>query len=180
MKTENEVAIIDKETGEILREVERGSKITILTENQQEYIEENIIDVVTLEDAGISNEFIKLFRGVLDMLLKEKLNSADFSIILVCLMNLEYSSGAVKENNGKFVNVSEISEITGLSRQTTTQSIDKLVSKKILHKGKTGNTVQLYVNPYIFMRGKVINKTLYAMFRDSKWADKHICKVGRV
>lgn len=180
MKTENEVAIIDKETGEILREVERGSKITILTENQQEYIEENIIDVVTLEDAGISNEFIKLFRGVLDMLLKEKLNSADFSIILVCLMNLEYSSGAVKGNNGKFVNVSEISEITGLSRQTTTQSIDKLVSKKILHKGKTGNTVQLYVNPYIFMRGKVINKTLYAMFRDSKWADKHICKVVRV
>lgn len=180
MKTENEVAIIDKETGEILREVERGSKITILTESQQDYIEDNIIDVVTLEDAGISNEFIKLFRGVLDMLLKEKLNSADFSIILVCLMNLEYSSGAVKGNNGKFVNVSEISEITGLSRPTTTQSIDKLVNKKILHKGKTGNTVQLYVNPYIFMRGKVINKTLYAMFKDSKWADKHICKVGRV
>ena len=54
-------------------------------------------------------------------------------------------------------------------KKTVYNSIEKLVGKKILHKGTTGKEYQLFMNPFIFMKGTKINKTLYSMFRKSKW-----------
>ena len=48
-------------------------------------------------------------------------------------------------------------------------SIERLVGKKILHKGITGKEYQLFMNPFIFMKGIRVNKTLYSMFKKSKW-----------
>jgi hypothetical protein len=48
--------------------------------------------------------------------------------------------------------------------------LNSLVDKEILGKHKTGRSVALTVNPFIFMRGQKVNQTLYEFFLNSKWA----------
>lgn len=171
--------VVGLETGERICDIEKGSKINVRSKGQTEYIKNNIDNTLTPKEADMDNDFVKIFRTVLGILVEEKLNSTDYQIIFTCLSYLEYSSGAVKNHLGKFIGITELSKKIHISRQAANDEVNMLVKKKILHKGKVGNTVQLFVNPYIFMRGQVINKTLYAMFKESKWYDKHACKKGK-
>lgn len=179
MDLDEDVVVIGLETGERLGEFDKGSRINVRSKNQIKYTKENIDNTITPKEANMDGDFVKIFRTVLGMLVEEKLNGTDYQIIFTCLSYLEYSSGAVKNHLGRFINITELSKIIRVSRQIVDEEVNMLVKKKILHKGKVGNTVQLFVNPYIFMRGQVINKTLYAMFKESKWYDKHACRQGK-
>lgn len=156
--------IIDKETGEVVREIKQGDSIKITRRESKEFLKEN----VKLND---KESFIKFYTNILDDLVSEKLTSAEFNIVLICLKNLNYSSGAVAfKNNGNFLTPQDFVKRTKLSERAVKYAIKNLVDKKILHKGRTGREYQLFVNPYIFMKGVYVNKTLKDMFKNSKWA----------
>lgn len=147
-------------------EINEGDRVKIISKEQMEYLkkEDNLIEI------NKGEPFIKIYPAVIDRLLNEDLSSADYRIIFICMKYLRYDSGAVMyENTGSFLSQKDIITLSKLGKKTVYNSIEKLVGKKILHKGTTGKEYQLFMNPFIFMKGTKINKTLYSMFRKSKW-----------
>lgn len=154
------------EDGVILNTIKEGDKVKIVRKETLDFIksEDDLIEI------NKGEPFIKIYPNVIDSLLNEDLSSADYKIIFICMKYLRYDSGAVMyENNGNFLSQKDIIALTKLGKKTVYNSIEKLVSKKILHKGVTGKEYQLFMNPFIFMKGTKVNKTLYAMFKKSKW-----------
>lgn len=154
------------EDGVILNTIKEGDKVKIVRKETLDFIksEDDLIEI------NKGEPFIKIYPNVIDCLLNEDLSSADYKIIFICMKYLRYDSGAVMyENNGNFLSQKDIIALTKLGKKTVYNSIEKLVSKKILHKGVTGKEYQLFMNPFIFMRGTKVNKTLCSMFAKSKW-----------
>ncbi len=167
--------VMDSETGEILDQLEEGQRLVKLEEgdrivkkNSREFLK----DTIAFET---KESYTKTFDRPIDELADEEdLYTADLRIILKCMAHISYASGAIKyANNGKFITPNDIERETKLSKRTVLRSIEKLVDKKIFHKGRTGKEFQLYANPFLFVRGVRINRTLYDMFSSSKWAKKH-------
>lgn len=157
--------VIDGSTGELVREMQPGDRI--ITKKQHEFLS-------STTSVNEGENFIKLYTRVLEDLVNEDLTSSDWKVILVCLKHLAYYSGAITyENNGNFLTPADIEKESGISKRSTLYSINHLIELKILHKGETGKEYQLFANPYIFMKGTRVNKTLHAMFKKSKW-----CKEG--
>ena len=73
-------------------------------------------------------------------------------------------------NTGKQLNSQDISDITGICYKGVVRAMQTLVTKKIYGVHKTGKENCYTVNPFIFMKGKYINKTLYNFYKKSKWA----------
>ena len=59
----------------------------------------------------------------------------------------------------------DIKNMIKKSEQTVTLIMEKLINKRILSRNKVGRSYQYFANPYIFFKGKFINKTLIAMFK---------------
>lgn len=117
-------------------------------------------------------QFVKLYtRSIKDLVLCN-LNAPEFIIINICISHLQYLSGLVCFENGKQINRNDFIVLSGLSERTLDRALSTLVVKKILGKVKVGHDIKYYVNPYIFMKGDKVNKTLHSMFKSSKWSVK--------
>lgn len=154
------------EDGVILNTINEGDKVKIVRKETLDFVKSEDDKIELNADAN----FIKLYTNTLKDLINENLTSADFKVILVCLEHLRYETGAVAfENNGDFLSQQDIIKASKLSKMSVYTSIERLVDKKILHKGITGKEYQLFMNPFIFMKGIKVNKTLCSMFAKSKW-----------
>ena len=155
--------IIDMGTGEVIKDINEGDKVKVTRKESIQHMNQ----AMKLND---KEGFAKLYCSILEGLINENLTSAEFNIVLTCLKNLNYGSGAVAfANNGNFLSLQDIIDNTKLSKSSAIRGINRLVDLHILHKGKTGKEFQLFVNPFIFMKGAEINRTLYDMFKKSKW-----------
>jgi hypothetical protein len=162
---DKKLKLIDTSTGEVIRELQEGDRI--VTKKQQDFLN----NTMPLNE---DENFIKLMSKILEDLAREKLTSAEWQVVIVCLKHLSYYSGAIKfENNGNFVTPQDIAKESKLSKRSVQYCIEHLVNIKIFHKGKTGEEFQLFANPFIFMKGNKVNKTLYDMFKTSKWNKKN-------
>jgi len=157
------IGVLDFNTGEI-QEIKDGDSLRITRKESKDLLKETI----AIND---KETFIKFYTNIIEDLVNENLTSAEWNTILVCLKHLNYYSGSIAyENNGNFLTPQDFVKHSKLSERTVLRSINKLVSSKILHKGRTGKEYQLFANPYIFMKGARINKTLVDMFKKSKWS----------
>jgi len=115
--------------------------------------------------------YIKLYPGHI-FKLTEDLTSAEMRIVFLIPEYLSYQSGQLKNANGNPLTMADIEKLTGFTNKTVIKSAQKLIAKKILFRGRTGNTehdpYQFYANPHIFFMGKYINPTLIDMFKDYK------------
>lgn len=115
--------------------------------------------------------YIKMFKKQFSSLAFE-LSASELIIALALTEYISYETGLIKKPSGAPITMQDIEEITGFSKKTVIKSMQKLVSKKILFRGRTGNSendpYQFYANPHIFFRGRYINPTLIAMFKDYK------------
>lgn len=155
--------IIDIGTGEVIKDINEGDKLKVVRNQSMDHLSKNV---------AINNKdtFIKLYTSILKDLREEHITQSEFYIITVCLEHLNYYSGSVTfANNGEFLAPQDFEKITGLGKATVMRGLTRLVELNILHKGKTGKEYQLFVNPFIFMKGAEINRTLYDMFKKSKW-----------
>lgn len=157
--------ILETETGEILDELKPGDRIR--RRKQDNYCEKETKKI----DMGECGEFIKMYNKSISLLGKEKLTGNEYQICLQLLSYIEYESGILKySNTGKELNLEDISDITGICRKSVTRAMQTLVSKRIYGVHKTGKDNKYTVNPFIFMKGRYVNKTLYDFFKKSKWA----------
>lgn len=82
-------------------------------------------------------------------------------------------------SNGVELKFDKLVEISGISRSKLSAVIGGLIDKDILFKGKNSNTIQYFVNPWLFCKGNRINKVLKTMFKNyqiqifdgTKWKD---------
>lgn len=154
--------LADVETGEITHELREGDSIRVDTREQKEYRanHRNIKDKVG---------FVKVFLDSLGILLKEDdFTSAEYKILLTAMYYIDYTSGILVEDK-YMITKKRFVEIVGISENTFDKGISKLIDKKIMGRAKVGRCNCYLVNPFIFMRGKIINNTLYKLFKSSKW-----------
>ena len=152
--------MVNPDTGEVVNEIYEGD--SILRAESSEYLAQTII-------IGKGKKFIKLFVDEIELLRKEKLTSAQWDILLFIMTHFRYDSGLVCFENGNPINSDDIAELAEMPKRTVFDTLEKLVSKKILAKNKTGHDIKYYINPYIFCKGQRINRTLHSMFKKSKW-----------
>ena len=157
--------ILDTSTGEIIDEIKEGDRIR--RKSQDDYCKrEN--DLIDMNENG---NFVKIFNKTMAMLGSENLTANEYLVCLRLLNYIEYESGILKfGNTGRALKLADIEEITGLSKSTTIRAMQTLVEKKIYGVHKTGKENCYTVNPFIFMKGRYINKTLYNFYKKSKWA----------
>jgi len=114
-------------------------------------------------------DFLKVFP---DELIKVagKMVGTDAILVFALMRFISYESGQLKLSNGTPINNEIIIEMTNLSKKTVSDSMNRLVEMMVFYRGKTGkgNTYQYFANPYIFFKGKYINKTLVDMFKNYK------------
>ena len=164
--------IFDPETGEILDEVMPGDRI--LRKNSIEFLKNKDEEDDGLIEINKGRPFIKLYDDVAEDLAKEKLNSSEFAVLLQCINHLSYVSGLAKrKNSDEPLTPIFFEKALGLTKPTVLAAIAGLIEKEIILRGETGERYQLYLNPYIFMKGRKINKTLFEMFKNTKWYRKH-------
>ena len=165
-------AILDTETGELIDEVFPGDRI--LRKNSIEFLKKKDEEDDGLIEINKGRPFIKLYDDVAEDLAKERLNSSEFAVLLQCINHLSYVSGLAKrKNSDEPLTPVFFEKALGLSKPTVLAAIAGLIEKEIILRGETGERYQLFLNPYIFMKGRKINQTLFEMFKGTKWYRKH-------
>lgn len=148
--------------GEITHEIYQGDKVKIMRKEATDYLNSTV-------EVGKDKGFVKMFNSAMLPLANEKLTGNQFMLILIINRYIRYDSGIISFDNGVPITKDHLVEISGMSRSSVYDNIDILVTKKILGKTKVGHEIKYFCNPYIFCKGKRVNKTLHEMFKNSKW-----------
>jgi len=161
--------VIQEETGEVIAATDNGDYINVTKSGSVEYL--NNYDTWEIKH---------FYKGNIDELkeLNKGLTITEAGFILKIIPYINYADCLLIHSNGKDINQDSLIEITGLSRQTTYRTIKSLINKDVLYKGKNSKGNQYFVNPWLFIRGNVVNKVLKSMFKNyhikvlnKKWKD---------
>lgn len=125
----------------------------------------------TMDVTGES-PFVKMYTKPMAKLARS-LSGPEMNMVYYLLPYINYESGALKHPNGKLLNRQFIAMEMGQSERTVDRLLQALKSKKVISHNYVGKDVQYFVNPWLFMKGQRINKTLYEMFQNSDWAKIH-------
>lgn len=120
-----------------------------------------------------NGEWGKTYDTSFRKLARLKLSPAEYKMILLFFTLVSYGSGLIMHGNYKEVTNEWIENELELTRNTVYKSIKKLLNYRIIYKGFSGKEIQYYFNPYIYQKGRYINKTLYEMFKKSEWAKEY-------
>lgn len=111
------------------------------------------------------DEFIKIFPDELNKI-AFNLTGAETLTLIRLLGFIDYESGMLKKPDKSPLITTDIIKITGFSKVTVIDIMENMVLKRIYSRNKVGRTYQYFANPYIFFKGKYINKTLIDMFKE--------------
>ena len=160
--------VIDVETGEIIDEICEGDKIVHPKEKKDDELIHNF---------NQGKNFVKLYLGVNE--LRKHLTPGEFTIAIsladfVCYDDCILRKGG--HGNGKILTLNELAEEMDVNYDTLRKTIASLTKKGVVGIHKTGckdkpNTLlkAITVNPYIYTKGTNVNKTIAALFSESKW-----------
>lgn len=153
--------VIETKTGEALTEIFPGDRI--VRSNSIEALRE-------LESAPEGETFTKLYHKVLPKIAETKLTSAELIIFLFLAVNLRYISNVAKYHNGKMISRENIQHDLKLPEITVKRSILRLIKEGLIIEAKTIEGKVFVVNPFVVSVGQKVSKTVYDLFRKSKWA----------
>lgn len=154
-----ELKVINSE-GEIVNQINSGDRI--VRKESIEYLTDTI-------ELNKNEQYIKVYTKTMFEVAK-CLDGTSNQLINFLIPYISYQTGILTYSNGRVLNKNAIIKLTGLNKDTVHRCIEKLIDYKILGKHKTGRDVCYTVNPYIFMKGNRVNKTLVKFFENSKWA----------
>ncbi len=161
MNDKNKILVVaDPETGEIFGEINEGDRV----------IRKNSIDKYAKTIALNEKEsFVKVFSNVL-FELSEKLSGKEALFLYYLLQYVNYEDG-ILERNKEVLTKEMIIEETRQSERNIERLIAGLIDKEIIGKHRTGTKKIAYtINPFIFMKGKRIDKTLYELYKKTSWS----------
>lgn len=97
-----------------------------------------------------------------------ELSQAEKAFLFSITPYVSFEDCHLQFENGSDIGTEDLVKITGLSRGLVYQTIESLVKKDILYKGKNSKSRQYFVNPWLFCKGNRINKVLRTMFKNYK------------
>jgi len=77
-----------------------------------------------------------------------------------------YEDCCLKHENGNMLTFDDMVRLSCLSRSTVFETINCLITKDILYRGRNGRERQYFMNPWLFCKGNRINRVLQTMFRN--------------
>ena len=160
-----EKLIINSDTGEVLDELKVGDRI-LRAKCSQLYkeIEENFTKAPKEEN------FTKLYHKIIDALVEADLTAAELLMFMHLATNLRYGSNVAKYSNGRLITRESLSRDLKKSIITVKRGIITLIKAGLVVEVKTLEGKVFIVNPYVVMVGDKVNKTVFDLFRKSKWA----------
>ena len=169
------IVMVDTETGEIVNEVYKGDRVI-----RKASIDHLKKPKEELPEDQTKWEMEQFYKGSIKelKLVSKQLTNAEVGFLFRVIPYISYIDCCIKHPNGKPIAIKGLTGITNTSRQSVSKTINSLVSKDILYKGRNSKEFQYYVNPWLFVRGNITNKILKNMFRNyyihtkgKKWKD---------
>lgn len=154
---------IVNECGEVIDHLYEGDRI--LRKQSKEFISDTV-------EINQKEPYVKAYIAPLFQISKLIDGTTNQLMNLIVFNFLSYETGILQHGNGKPLTRKCIVELSGLNEKTVDKSISKLIELQVLGKHKTGRFTQYTANPFIFMKGRRVNKTLVKMFENSRWAMK--------
>jgi len=165
MPKENVYNIVDPSSGEIIDGLRDGDRI--LRSESYDYLTDR---------AKIEGGYIKIQDTAADMLSRaDDLTLGGFQVMLRLIPYIRFDTGELAYTNGASINTTHIKKICeGMSDRTVTRALAVLLEQDVIGKWqREGRKNAYYVNPFIFMRGERVGKTLLNMFKNTKWAKNY-------
>lgn len=145
------------DNGEILTRINPGDRI--LRANSIAYLDSCYIWKVEHFYKGNAAEMKKLM---------EELTPNEKAFLFSIAVYVGYEDCCLKYDNGDELTTNDLIGLSGLGRSTTFETINGLIKKDILYKGRNSKNRQYFINPWIFCKGNRINKVLKTMFKNYK------------
>ena len=153
--------VVETETGEVLTEINPGDRI--VRSNSAKALKD-------LESAPEGETFTKLYHKVVPKLAQCKLSSTEWAIFLYLGTNLRYVSNVSKYRNGQLITRDNLQRDLKLPEITVKRSILRLIREGLIVEARTIEGKVFVVNPFVLSVGDKVSKTVYDLFRKSKWA----------
>jgi hypothetical protein len=164
--------VIDGETGEIRDQFYQGDEVRIKRKEQVEYYQKSKKEIGKdkVYNFGQDRKFSMLSEYAAKQLADEKLTAAEYRVLLLMISHTHYKSGLIAYGNNQFITKEWITKKLGISAKTTDYAVKTLIDRGIIAQNTTNHKTKYFFNPYIQYKGRWINKTLYEMFRNTRWA----------
>jgi DNA-binding MarR family transcriptional regulator len=161
--------------GEILTEFYNGDSIK-RKPKKVPITDKNKNDPTKNYDFKQGDEFVKVYTEAMDIIDK-KITNAEARLILRIMKYISYKDGILRDDgkNGNPITIKDISDEYQLTYEGVRKQIYSLIKKGILGEHRTGNKDTkdvkkfLTVNPYIFLRGTIADKSICGLFEKSGW-----------
>jgi hypothetical protein len=153
--------VINSETGEILTALKDGDRILRAT---------SIASNAEFEVIPVSESFTKLYHKIILTLIECELSASELIVFMHLAVNLRYMSNVAKYHNGKLITRMNLQQDLQLSEPTVKRSVYGLIKAGLIVEASTTEGKVFIVNPYVVMVGDKVNKTIFDLFRKSKWA----------
>lgn len=153
--------VIDTETGQIMNELRDGDRIVHAT---------SIEAFREFESAPKGETFTKLYHKVIPLIVDCGLSASELILFMHLAVNLRYLSNVAKYPNGRLITRDNLQNDLKISESTVKRSIYRLIKLGLIAEASTIEGKVFIVNPFVVTVGDKINKTVYDLFRKSKWA----------
>lgn len=155
-KAAKERLIVDPESGSVVGTLGEGDRVI----HRREALS-SVSDTIDWK----MEEFLKGGTRELASWMND-LNKNERCFLFSVMPYVGYTDCCLKKKNGDCLGSEELVQITGLRRATLYETIDSLIKKDILYRGKNSRERQYFVNPWFFVRGSRVNKVLQTMFKN--------------
>lgn len=167
--------VVSAETGEITTELYEGDRIQ-RKESVEAYSKFCGSNKCTSEETtkkfnetliwNMSN-FMKMNTTEVRLWMDD-LSQAEKAFLFSIVPCVSYDDCHLQMPDGSDIGTEDLVKITKLSRGLVYETIESLIKKDILYKGKNSKNRQYFVNPWLFCKGNRINRVLKTMFKNYK------------
>jgi hypothetical protein len=147
--------VVNQETGEVLTEIGPGDRI--VRKKSMDYLS-------SVKEWRIEHFYKGNLREISKWL--QDLSPNEKAILFTISPFVGYEDCCLKQENGDMLTFDFIVKMSGLSRGAVSFSINTLIQKDILYRGKNSKERQYFINPWLFCKGNRINNVLKTMFRN--------------
>ena len=100
----------------------------------------------------------------------KRLDGTTIQLLLILMPYIGYEDGILQYPGGRVVTRNSILAETGMGKNTVDKCIKHLIDEQIIGKHRTGRRSCYTVNPYVFLKGRRVSKTLKKLYEKSRWA----------
>lgn len=153
--------IYDTERRKVLGEIYPGDRIVRAS---------SVEALKDLESAPKGETFTKIYHKVLPKLAQCKLSSTEWTVFLYLGANLRYISNVAKYSNGRLITRESLQKDLNFPEITVKRAVLRLINEGLIIEARTMEGKVFIVNPFVLSVGDKVSKTVYDLFRKSKWA----------